>query len=283
MSAISEAFHYSGAALVASLLVALTCALLGVHVVARRLVTVGLALPQMAALGIALSFRLAGPDAHEASGLRHEAFAFAMELAAAAVLAWSTRGRSLGQDALAGVLFVAGMALTVLVLTQASADPHDIKLLVEGDILLVKGPDLARLVAVLAPIVAVLVLGGRRLLFCTFDRETASTLGVRAGRWEALFYGMLAATVAAGVHAAGPLFVFAYLVLPGAAGIAFGRSAAGVFVTAATTALIAAFGGFVLSYAKDWPTGYTCAATALALFLVCAGAGAARGRIAAAA
>jgi ABC-type Mn2+/Zn2+ transport system permease subunit len=280
--AVTDAVQHSGSALFGSLVVALACALLGVHVVARRLIVVGVALPQMAALGIACSFLLAGAHADEVSPLRHDGMALLCELAGAAILAWGARGRSLGHDTLAGALFVAGSALTILLMTKSAQGLDDIRHLVEGDVLFVSRADLVRLALALGPVVVLHALGGRRLLFCTFDRETAATLGIRTGWWEFAFYGTLAVTVAAGVHATGTLFVFAYLVLPGAAGIVLGRSAGGVFTTAVVTALVASFTGFVMSYAWDWPTGYTCAAMALVLFVVCAALAALRDRFSAA-
>jgi len=255
-----------------SVLVGFACPLVGVFLVLRRLVFMGVALPQMAALGIAFSFLLAGAQAADVNPLRHDGMALLCELVGAAILAWGARGRSLGHDTLAGALFVAGSALTILLMTKSAQGLDDIKHLVEGDVLFVSRSDLVRLALALGPVVLLHALGGRRLLFCTFDRETAATLGIRTGWWEFAFYGTLAVTVAAGVHATGTLFVFAYLVLPGAAGIVLGRSAGGVFTTAVVTALVAAFTGFVMSYAWDWPTGYTCAAMALALFVVCAAA-----------
>jgi zinc transport system permease protein len=281
-SAASDAISHSGSALFGSLVVALACSLLGVHVVARRLIVVGVALPQMAALGIACSFLLAGAHAEDVSPVRHDGMALLCELIGAAILAWGARGRSLGHDTLAGALFVAGSALTILLMTKSAQGLDDIRHLVEGDVLFVSRGDLVRLVLALGPVVAVHALGGRRLLFCTFDRETAATLGIRTGRWEFAFYATLAVTVAAGVHATGTLFVFAYLVLPGAAGIVLARSSGGVFATAVMLALAASFTGFVMSYAWDWPTGYTCAATALAGFVVCAGAAGLQSRFAAA-
>src|SRR5262249_37169038 len=151
----------------------------------------------------------------------------------------------------------------------------------EGEVLFVGKDDLVRLALALTPVVLVHAFGGRRLLACTFDRETAATLGIRTGWWEFALYGSLAVTVAAGVHAAGPLFVVSYLVLPGAAGILFGRSAAGVVATAVVVAVVGSFAGFVTSYQwSNLPTGNTCATAALALFLVFVAAAWLRGRLA---
>jgi ABC-type Mn2+/Zn2+ transport system permease subunit len=147
-----------------------------------------------------------------------------------------------------------------------------VKNLVEGNILTVGAPELGRLAWSLVPVLLLLALSGRRLLLSTFDRETAATLGVRTGLLEVLFFVCLAVVVASGVHSTGTLFVFGFLVLPGATGLVVGRSAVTVFLTAVVSSVLAAGGGFVLSYAWDAPTGPMCVATLLAIFLVASAA-----------
>jgi ABC-type Mn2+/Zn2+ transport system permease subunit len=178
-------------------------------------------------------------------------------------------------------MFVGAGALTILLMMQSAQGLDEVRNLVEGNILAVHAPELGRLGVALAPVVLVHSLGGRRMLFCSFDKETASTLGIRTGAWEFAFYASLALTIAAGVHATGTLFVFGFLVLPGAAGIVLGRSAAGVFTTAVVVALVGAAAGFHFSYAWDTPTGPMCVAAALVLFAGCSIVAWVRGRFAA--
>lgn len=276
-----EELRLFGSAFVASLVVALACSLLGVHVVARRLIAVGVALPQMAALGIACSFLLVGAHADDVNPLRHDAMALLMEMAGVGLLAWGARGRTLGHDTLAGVIFVGAGALTILLMMQSAQGLDEVRNLVEGNILAVHRPELLRLTFALAPVVLLHTLGGRRMLFCSFDRETAATLGIRTGAWEFAFYASLALAIAAGVHATGTLFVFGFLVLPGAAGIVLGRSSGGVMATSVVVALVGAAAGFHFSYAWDAPTGPMCVAAALVLFAICAAIAAVRGRFSA--
>lgn len=274
-----EAVDLFREAFAASLLVALVCSLLGVHVVARRLVVVGVALPQVGALGIAVSFLLGGVVSESSWLADHDTVALVCVLAAVALLACSGRWRGLGQDTLAGVLFVAAGGLTILLVMRTAQGMDEVRNLVEGNVLAIHGKELGRMLVTLAPAAAVMILGGRRMLQCTFDAEAAATSGVRVGLWELLLHVCLAVAVAAGVHATGTLFVFGFLVLPGAAGVLFARSPAGVFATAVVVGQIGAALGFVLSYAWDTPTGPMCTTVALALFLVIAAAAAVRDRV----
>ena len=259
-------------AFVASLVVALACALVGVHVVARRLIVVGVALPQVAALGIAASFLCEGwfllGD--------HDVAALVCEGAAVAVLAFGARRTKLGQDALAGVLFVGAAAGTILLMQRSAAGLDEVRNLVEGNVLAIHDTDLPAVLGTIGAVVIVHLVALRRVLLVTFDRETAATLGIRTGVWDAVFYAGLAVVAATGVHATGTLFVFGFLVLPAAAAIVLGRSTAGVFGIATGVALGSAAVGFLLSCHWDTPTGPTCAVTALAAFLVALGIGAVR-------
>lgn len=264
-------------AFVGSLLVALACGALVVHVVARRMIASGLALPQVAAFGIGLGLLVAAHgEAHADHAVEQplpHLVALLCVLAAVALLAWPRAQRAVGQPALAGVLFTGAGALTILMMARSPMGMEEVHHLVEGNVLAVGEEDLLRLAAVLVPVVAVLTLGARRMLFCTFDAEMASTLGIRARLWDGVFYVAFAATAAVAVHAAGTLFVFAFLVLPGAAGVLLGRSGAQALVIACVSAVLAAAAGFIASAsAWDTPTGPTCAAAALAVFLVAAAA-----------
>ena len=262
-------------AFLGSLLVALACGLLGVHVVARRMIAAGLALPQVAALGIALGLLVGSPfgehASHAVEGPMPHLVALALELCAVMLLAWPAAQRAVGQSAVAGVLFAGAGALTILFMAGSAQGIEEVHHLLEGNVLAICHEDLLRLAGGLVPVVLLLTLGARRLIFCTFDAEMAATLGIRVRLWDAALYGAFAVTAAVAVHAAGTLFVFAFIVLPGAAGVLLGRTGVTALLVAATVALAGAGLGFVASAsAWDTPTGPTCAAAVLALFLIAA-------------
>ncbi len=267
-----------------TLLTALACGLLGVHVVARRMVTAGLALPQVAAFGIALGLvALSHADGHSAhaveAGLPH-VVALVCEVIAVLIIAWPRARAAVGQAAIAGMLFAGAGAVTVLVMAHSALGMEEVHHLVEGNVLAVGRADVVVLASVLIPVIVALALGSRRLISCTFDPEMAATLGVRVRLWQTLFYACFVVTAAVAVHAAGTLFVFSFLVLPGAAGVVLGRSGAGAMIVSAIVAVGGATLGFVASAsAWDTPTGPTCAAAVLVLFLGCFALAAVRQRL----
>lgn len=246
-------------ALVASVAVAVACATVGVHVVSRRLVVVGVALPQAAAFGIALSFLFEG---RLLLG-NHDVAALLCEGGAVVLLAWTGRRAPDRQDLVAGALYAGAAAGTILLVQFGSGGLEEIRHLVEGNVLAVHAVNLPAVGAATLGVAGLNLVLLRPLLLVTFDREFAATLGVRTALWDAVFFAGLALVTATGVHATGVLFVFGYLVLPAAAGIALGRTARSVFAIAATLAVASAALGFVISIRMDTPTGPTCTATAL--------------------
>ena len=146
----SEAFDVVGIflhAFVGTLLTALACGLLGVHVISRRLVTSGLALPQVAALGIALGLLIfshghghAEHAAHAVEGLGPHLVALVLEIAAVAVIAWPRAHAAVGRAAVAGILFAGSGALTILVMSRSALGMEEVHHLVEGNVLAIGGP-----------------------------------------------------------------------------------------------------------------------------------------------
>jgi ABC-type Mn2+/Zn2+ transport system permease subunit len=277
-----------GPAFAGSLLVALACAVVGVHVVGRRIVLTGLALPQVAAAGIGVSI-LAGTASWTAPGsplsfLRsHDAMALLACLAGAAALAEAPGARRGARDVRTAAAYCLAGALSFLLMLRTAEGMEEVRHLVAGEVLGIHAGRLWELAAYLVPVVVVHVVLHRRFLFVSFDPEMAATLGIRTRLHDLLFYGSLAVTVARSVHAAGILFVFAFLVLPAAGAMRVARRTWAVFVVAAALALVGSAAGFLVAADErlDWPIGPTATAAVFLLFLACVAVRAILDRVAA--
>lgn len=278
MTGILDTLELFRDAFLGSLLVALACAVLGVHVLGRRIVLVGVALPQVAAAGIGLSF-LAELVAWTAPGTLlawtrdHDAMAVLFELAGLGILLAGPGRRRLPAEVVTGVAYCLAGALSVLFVLGSAQGMDEVRHLVAGDILGIHRETLGGLVLVLGGVLLTHALLFRRFLFTSFDPEMAATLGIRTRLHDLLFFAGLALVVARSVHAAGTLFVFSYLLLPGATGLLVARRAGSVFAVAAGTALLGAAAGFLVACDPrlDWPVGPTATVAAFVLFLLAAG------------
>lgn len=240
-------------ALYGSLIIAVTCGLLGVYVVLRRIVFVGAALAQVSSAGIALAYWLAGHGIATAFASHPEALSLAATLGSVMFFARPLRG-PVPPDARIGVWYAVAAAAGILLIAKASVgEAHDIFL--QGNILGITASDTLELLFVCTPVLIALFAFQKELLFTSFDRETARTLSYRVDMWDLGFYLVLGVVISISMQFAGVLLVFNFLVLPAVTGLLLAQGMASTFVIALSAALLAAVAGFTLSIPFDLPTG----------------------------
>jgi ABC-type Mn2+/Zn2+ transport system permease subunit len=273
-------------ALVGSVLVGLVCPLVGVYFVLRRMIFLGVALPQLSAAGIAFSFvgyRMA-VGVHEHGNVSERSLAilgsFAFTLGGLLVLtAFERRGRET-VEARIGVTYAIAAALTILFL---ALDPHgdaEMVNLLKGDILATTRTSLTLLAGVLGAVVLVLFAFRKEFLLVSFDRDLAVVFGKRVGLWDGLLYLTIGATISLGVMTAGPLVTFGFLVVPPLTARLMTRRMLSFSLVAAALGGAAAFGGFYCAYRMDLPLGPAEVALAsLALLVVGAASAIRRGAL----
>lgn len=250
-----------GDAFAATLLLAAALAFLGVHVILRRVVFVGVALAQLASLGIAASFfaeRFPATDPPKPlSFLREHWFMAALaDLTGLAFLIPGER-RNLSREARIAVCFAVSGALAVILVLGSPHGMDELKALMTGDPLFVSHQDLTILVAILVPSILTLVVFFRRFLLVAFDRDAALSLGIHAARWDVVFFVLLGVSLALAIHMAGILFALGFLVLPAAAALSFARHPWSIFGGSAAIGVGSAAVGFFASHELDWPLGPT--------------------------
>jgi len=246
-------------AVMTGILVAVACALLGVFVILKRVVFIGITLSEIAACGIAIAFL---------AGLPPVAGAIALTLAAVVMLAFPFESRRIPRDALLGVLFVAAASLSVLLVSKSGLGLHEIKSLLYGELILTTKADFVVMCAVLIPALLCLFIFLRPTLYTFLDRESATVLGVKPARWELLFFLVLGIVVAAASKVAGALLVFCYLIAPAMAALLLSRRLAFVLLIACLLGIIETLLGLAVSFAADIPTNQTICLVACVFLLL---------------
>jgi ABC-type Mn2+/Zn2+ transport system permease subunit len=267
-------------ALVGSVLIGIVCPLVGAYFVLRRMIFLGVALPQLSAAGIAFSFvgyrLVVGP--HEHGNLSERSLAtigsFIFTLTGLLVLtAFERRGRET-VEARIGVTYAIAASLTILFL---AVDPHgdaEMVNLLKGDILSTTRTSLTLLADVLGAVVLILFAFRKEFLLVSFDRDLAIVFGKWTGLWDGLLYLTIGATISLGVMTAGPLVTFGFLVVPPLTARLVTRRMLSFSLAAAAFGGVAAFGGFYCAYRMDLPLGPAEVALA-SLMLLLVGAGSA--------
>jgi ABC-type Mn2+/Zn2+ transport system permease subunit len=225
---------------------ALALGLLGVYVVLRRVVFVGLAVANVATLGAALAVAL-----HWGSQIT----VLGAALFAALALALTATPRRVPAESLVGWGYAAAAGLTVLILARSAPETMQLMGLVFGTVLAVRASEAWILVCIAVAVVAVHVVFGKRLVLVVFDPDTARAAGVRTTAWTVMLYLMVGIATAAGLRATGTLLAFSLMTLPAMAALLITRSLVGTFIVASVVSVVGVFTGLVLSFQWDLPTG----------------------------
>jgi ABC-type Mn2+/Zn2+ transport system permease subunit len=268
-------------ALVGSVLVGLVCPLVGVYFVLRRMIFLGVALPQLSAAGVAFAFFLrsiVSVHEHGESGERLLAMAGSLGFAFVGLLVLAALERQ-GRETLEariGVTYAVAAAASILFV---AADPYgeaEMTHLLKGDIVTTTGASLRLLATVLGLVGVALFAFRKELLLVSFDRDMAIVLGTRAALWDTVLYLLIGVTISFGVMTAGPLVTFGFLVVPPLTARLVTRHMLTFSAVAAACGAVTAFAGFYLAYRYDLPLGPTDIALASAVLVV---VGAARGAL----
>lgn len=265
-------------ALVGSVLVGLVCPLVGTYFVLRRMIFLGVALPQLSAAGIAFAFLVYGTvvgAAHEHGAIGERALAmigsFGFTIGGLMLLATLERRGRETVDARIGLTYATAASLTILFLAN---DPHgDAQMvnLLKGDILATTAASLRVVEVVLGVVVVLLFAFRKELLLVSFDRELALVFGKRVWVWDGLLYLVMGVAISLGVTTAGPIVAFGFLVVPPLTARLVTRHMLSFSLAASAFGGTAAFFGFYLAYRADLPLGPTQVALAAGMLVVVAG------------
>jgi len=247
-----------------SVLIGLSCPLVGVFLVLRRLVFMGVALPQVSSTGVAIALSLPlwlgiHLDAHDSHTGHLLAFAGSMVITITAILLLAfleRRGRGVPEGRL-GVVYVVSSALSILILAKNPYGEIGWLDLLKGEVITISNFDLVLTAAALAVVVVSLALFHKELLFVSFDREMAVTLGKKVVVWDMFLYLLIGLTVSMAVLSVGPLIAFGFLLIPALTAHLFCRTMQQFTVMASLIGGTVALAGFWIAYRRDLPVGPT--------------------------
>lgn len=250
------AYGFLQRAFLAGLFIAVACAVLGVFLVLRKDAMIGHGLSHIAFAGVALGL-----------------FLNVLPLAAALVVAVGAalavvklKGRAgLHGDTAIGIFSSLGMAVGILLASLARSFNVELMSYLFGDVLAIEPLEVGLSVGLAAAVLVAVRLNYGKLLFMTFDRESARAAGIKVGRLDALLMVLTAVTVVLGMKVAGILLVAALVVIPAAAGLQVAASFRTAVAASAAVAVVGVAGGLAVSLALNIPAS---AAIVILCFLV---------------
>lgn len=246
-------------ALLGGVLVSVACSVVGTFVVLRGLAFLGDALAHGVLPGIAAAILLGLP------GIVGAAVGAVVMIGGVGLV---TRRTRLSSDTAIGLLFVAMLALGVVIVSASDAFQGDLVGILFGEIL---GTTTTQLVVMAVAAIAVMVvaaIASRPFLLLSFDPEQADVAGFPSRRYHALMLLLIALTVVVAFEAVGTLLVFGMLLAPAATGALLAHRVAWMMVLAVAVGALSTYAGLVLSYWLDLAASATIVLVAVAIFFL---------------
>jgi ABC-type Mn2+/Zn2+ transport system permease subunit len=244
-------------ALVAGVLVAAGCAVVGTYVVLRGLAFIGEALGHGVLPGVAVAVLLG------VSGMLGAAVAAGVMIAG---VTWVTRRSRLTSGTAIGLLFVGMLAFGVVIVSRSESFTGDLTRILFGDILGIAWSDIWIQLGVTAGVVAAALVCARPFLLLCFDREQAQAAGFDPRLYEAVLLALISATVVVSFQSVGTLLVLGMLLAPsGAAALVTSRIPTAMALAAGIGA-VSVVAGLLLSYHFDLAAGAAIVLVAVAAF-----------------
>jgi ABC-type Mn2+/Zn2+ transport system permease subunit len=243
------------------LAVGLACPLVGVFLLLRRMIFLGIALPQVSSCGIAAAFALHTwgliPHLEEGEQALAMAGSTAFTLATLATLSLlEHRGRGIAESRV-GVAYVLAGAWSILLLVKNPHGEHGLLERLRGEMIAVNLSDLLVTATTFLLVTCLLLLFHRELLLVAFDREMAVTLRKHPASWDALFFLLVGLTVSLAVYGVGPLVTFGFLLLPPLIAHQCAPSMRSFALLAPTIGGVTSLFGFWIALRYDLPVGPT--------------------------
>lgn len=257
----TEAFEpaFMQRALLGSLVAVVATSIVGTWVVLRGLSFLGDALAHGVIPGIALAVLW---------GFSPVVGAFVAALIMSGLVSAVSARTSMREDTAIGLLFVGMLALGVVIVSRARSFTIEVTALLFGDVLGVTWGDIRGQAIAAGIVVVVAGVFHRPFLALTFNRDKATTLGMRPAMAQTVLLALLALSIVASFRAIGTLLVFGLLVGPPATAALLVRRVPAIMVTAIGFGSLAVVVGLLVSFHHDTAGGATIAGFSVLQFFV---------------
>lgn len=240
--------------LLAAMLVGVTCAMLGVHVVLRRMAFLGDALAHCVLPGLVVAYfqrwNLLGG-------------ATIAGVVTALGIGYVSRRGTLREDTAIGIFFTGMFALGILLMSTGQSF-RDLSHMLFGNILGVTSTDLQFIAVITALVLSLLWFFHRELELTCLDPLYAESIGLSPDKMRYGFLVLLALTVVAGMQAVGVVLTSALLVTPAATASLLTDRLPRMMFLAALLAVLSAVVGLYVSF-------YCNVSSGAAIVLACTG------------
>lgn len=264
-------------ALYLGMLLGAVCPLVGAYFVLRRVLFLGVTLPQVSSAGVALAllvqtfgwFGLAAADPHTLGALPLAGSVVLTTLALILMVYLEPRG---GSEPGIGMMYAMAAACGILLVAQVPFAEAKMLDLLRGEMIGVSGSDVRFTALSFAVATVALVCFHREFLLVSYDRELGISLGKKVSFWNFLFYLVAALVISVAVMGGGPIAAFGYLVIPPLTALQLTRGMVSLLAVSAVLGTVSSLISFFAAYRLDLPLGPSSVALMGGVFLIVFGA-----------
>lgn len=233
---------------------------LGVHVIARKVIFVDLALAQIAALGTVIGVLLGYEVGKDTTALYLYSLAFTI-FGAFIFSITKMKAEKVPHEAIIGIVYAVSAAAAVMVMDRLPEGAEHIKYILVGNLLAVTPHEVVKM-ALLYSVIGILHWTWRKpFLAISTDHADAYRRGYHVRWWDFLFYGTFGIVVTSSVAIAGVLLVFSFLIVPSVAAMLYVDRISARLAFGWVMGTLVSFLGMYGSYKLDAPTGATVVCT----------------------
>lgn len=249
-------------ALISTLLISISCGLVGTYIVAKRMVFISGGITHASFGGLGLAYYLGIAPLFGAT--------FFAVLSALSIL-FISENKKLREDSLIGIFWSTGMAIGILFVYLTPGYAPNLMSYLFGNILTVTLDQIIMSVVLCVLIILFFARFYRPLFYIAFDKEYCRTHHVQVNAIEIVITLIIALCVVLCMKLAGIILVISYLTIPQAIAGTFYKNFKQQLFASAVISCIGSVIGLFVSAALNIPSGASIVICFLILFLCCWG------------
>lgn len=252
-------YRFFDNALLAALLASIICGIIGSYIVAKRMVFISGGITHASFGGIGIAYFM---------GLNPVLGAAVFSVMAAMGIEWVSTKSNIREDSAIGILWSFGMAVGIIFIFITPGYAPNLMSYLFGSILTVSSLDLWMLGGLALVLIIVFTLFYHLILFIAYDEEYARSHKAPVNLIKYLMISLVALTIVLNIRLVGIILVISFLTIPQSTANIFTQRFNYIICLSILFGIIGSFGGLLISYYFNIPSGATIIFSFVILFIL---------------
>lgn len=239
-------YEFLSNAILAALLSSITCGIIGVYIVTRRIVFISGGITHASFGGIGIAYYLGFNPITGAAGF---------SVIAALLVEYMTKQIKIRNDSVIAIVWSFGMALGIVLIYLTPGYAPNLLSYLFGNILTVTASELLFMAGLSFLLILLFVVFFRLILFVSFDEEFAKIQNKPVDFVNYVMMALVALTIVLNIRVVGIILVLSLLTIPQNIALVFTRKYQWLMALSVIFAFLGAIGGLVGSYYLNIPSG----------------------------